>query len=102
MGIHNRLGRLASDRRLFRPGDGEPAAAPLPPVRLRTAADVLTVLAEQIDAVRNDRGAGPLEKARLVGRLAGVGLRSIEAGNLEARIEMLEAVLKQRQGDGKP
>jgi hypothetical protein len=99
MKIHHRLGRLACDRRLVRvPGD-EPAVD-LPPVRLKTAADVLSLLGQQIDAVLNDRGAGPLEKARLVGYLAGLGLKAIETGNLEGRIEMLEAVLKQRQEKG--
>jgi hypothetical protein len=100
MNIHHRLGRLASDRRLV-PLSSGPAAA-LPPVRLRTAADVLALLGQQIDAARNDARAGPVEKARLVGYLAGLGLRAIEVGNLEGRIEMLEAVLKQRQGDGRP
>ena len=100
MSIHNRLGRLACDRRLFRPSDDEPAAA-LAPTRLKTGADVLAILEKQIDAVRADAGAGPLEKARLIGYLAGLGLKAIEAGNLEARIEMLEAVLNQRNGDAK-
>ena len=100
MNIHHRLGRLACDRRLI-PLSGEAAAA-LPPVRLRTAADVLAVLGQQIDAVRNDGRAGPLEKARLVGYLAGIGLKAIETGNLEARVEMLEAVLKQRREKGEP
>ena len=100
MSIHHRLGRLAGDRRLV-PLSGGTAAA-LPPVRLRTAADVLALLGQQIDAVRNDARAGPLEKARLIGRLAGVGLRAVEVGNLEGRVEMLEAVLKQRQADAKP
>ena len=39
--------------------------------------------------------------ARVVGYLAGVTLKAIEAGNLAARIEMLEATLKQRNGEGK-
>ena len=95
MNIHSRLGRLVGDRRLVPSSDG--AAAPPPPVRLRTAVDVLAVLAQQIDAVRNDARSGPLEKARLIGYLAGLGLRAVEAGNLEARVEMLEAVLKLRE-----
>jgi hypothetical protein len=99
MSIHHRLARLVSDRRLVPLSDGQ--AAPLPPVRLRTAADVLTLLGQQIDAVRSDARAGPLERARLVGYLAGLGLRAIETGNLEARVEMLEAVLKRRE-DSKP
>ena len=100
MSIHNRLGRLACDRRLFRLSDNGPAVA-LPPVRLKNGADVLAILESQIDAVRSDARAGRLEKARLIGYLAGIGLKAIETGNLEARIEMLEAVLKQRHKEGK-
>jgi hypothetical protein len=62
---------------------------------------VLAVLERQIDAVCSGEEAGPLEKARLVGYLAGLGLNALEAGNLEARVETLEAVLKQRKGSGK-
>jgi hypothetical protein len=38
-----------------------------------------------------------LEKARCVGYLAGVALRAIEAGDLAARLEAVEAVLKARR-----
>src|SRR5262245_13001189 len=69
--------------------------------RLQTAADVLALLEEQVEAVRAEQEAGALEKARTIGYLAGIALKAIEAGNLAARIEMLEAVLKQRNGDGK-
>jgi hypothetical protein len=92
-------------RRLRRAGDGctTPGTTPVPlPFRLRTAADVLALLEEHVAAVRADREAGALEKARTVGYLAGVALKAIEAGNLAARIEMLEAVLKRRNGDGTP
>jgi hypothetical protein len=72
--------------------------------RLQTAADVLALLAEQVEAVRNEQEAGTLEKARVIGYLAGISLKAIEAGNLAARIEMLEQVLnlrarQQRNGD---
>src|SRR2546429_7077673 len=83
-------------RRLRRGGDDctTPGTAPVPlPFRLQTAADVLALLEEQIAAVRAAPGAGVLEKARTIGYLAGVTLKAIEAGNLAARIEMLEAVL---------
>jgi hypothetical protein len=70
------------------------------PFRLKTAADVLELLQEQVEAVRAEPEAGTLEKARVVCYLAGIALKAIEAGNLAARIEMLEAVLKQRNGDG--
>jgi hypothetical protein len=98
MSIHNRLGRLTCDRRLSRPSQNG-AAPTAPPVRLKTAADVLALLEQQINAVRADGEGGPREKARLIGYLAGLGLKAIETGNLEARIDMLEAVLKQRTGD---
>src|SRR5437764_15472766 len=66
--------------------------------RLQTPADLLAVLQQQVEAVRLDPAAGTLEKARVIGGLAGVALRAIEVGNLAARAEMLEAVLKQRSG----
>jgi hypothetical protein len=91
-------------RRLRRSGDNctTPGTTHVPlPFRLKTAADVLNLLEEQVEAVRAEPEAGTLEKARTVGYLAGVALKAIEAGNLAARIEMLEAVLKQRNGDGK-
>jgi hypothetical protein len=56
--IDRRLTRLAQDRRLFRPV----AEVAVPPVPLKTAADVLAVLAEQVGAVRADPEAGGLEK----------------------------------------
>ncbi|MFL5340569.1 MAG: hypothetical protein ACJ8F7_10505 [Gemmataceae bacterium] len=87
-------------RRLRRSGDGctTPCTTPVPvEFRLKTAADVLALLEEQVNAVRADVDAGTLEKARTVGFLGSIALRAIEAGNLAARIEMLEAVLKQRK-----
>jgi hypothetical protein len=92
-------------RRTRRAGDSctPRSTSPLPlPFRLQTAADVLALIEEQVEAVRCENEAGTLEKARTVGFLAGVALKAIEAGNLAARVEMLEAVLKQRNGDGKP
>ena len=90
-------------RRTRRAGDPctTPCQTPIPvPFRLKTAADVIALIEEQVAAVRADPGAGTLEKARAIGFLAGVALRAIEAGNLAARIEALELVLKQRtRGD---
>jgi hypothetical protein len=87
-------------RRLRRAGDGctTPVHPDIPPaVRLKTAADVLALLEEQVSAVRAAPDAGPLEKARTVGFLAGVALRTIESGDLAARLEAVEAVLKARR-----
>jgi hypothetical protein len=69
--------------------------------RLQTAQDVIDLLQEQVEAGRSEKEAGALEKARTIGYLASVALRAIDAGNLAARIEMLEMVLKRRNGDGK-
>jgi hypothetical protein len=73
-------------------------AAPLPR-RLQTAQDVIDLLEEQVQAVRANTGAGTLEKARAIASLAGVARKAIETGCLAARLEMLEAILKQRHGD---
>jgi hypothetical protein len=81
-------------RRLRRAGD--PCTTPrttldIPiPIRLKTATDVLELLREQIDAVRAEPKVGAPEKARVIGYLAGIALRAIEAGNLAARIDNLE------------
>jgi hypothetical protein len=91
-------------RRLRRTGGGctSPCTTPIPvEFRLKTAADVLALLEEQVNAVRADPDSGTTEKARTVGFLAGVALRAIEAGNTAARIEALEAVLKRRKDDSK-
>lgn len=92
-------------RRLRRAGDQSTTpvhpAVPIP-FRLKTAGDVLALLEEQVEAVRAEPVAGALEKARVVGYLAGVALRAIETGNLAARLEVLELTLKLRNGGSKP
>jgi hypothetical protein len=91
-------------RRLRREGDSctTPSTTPVPlPFRLKTAADVLALLEEQVEAVRSETEASTLEIARVIGYLAGISLKAIEAGNLAARIEMLEMVLKARNGEAK-
>ncbi len=75
-----------------------PVHPPIPiPFRLRTARDVLTLLEEQIGALRADETLSTVERARVLGYLARIALKAIEAGDLEARIEALEAVLKRRR-----
>jgi hypothetical protein len=91
-------------RRMRRAGEDctTPSTTSVPlPFRLQTAADVLALIEEQVEAVRAEGEAGALEKARTVGFLAGIALKAIEAGNMAARVEMLETVLKQRNGDGR-
>jgi hypothetical protein len=91
-------------RRTRRAGDSctTPCTTLLPlEFRLRTAADVLDLLEEQVDAVVKDADSTALEKARCIGFLCGVTLRAIEAGDLAARLEALEGVLKARK-EAKP
>src|SRR6516162_8021699 len=92
-------------RRLRRGGDA--CSTPVHPAvsaefRLETAGDVIALIENQVQAVLDDADAGALEKARCVGYLAGVSLKAIECGNLAARLEALETVLKSRKnGDTK-
>jgi hypothetical protein len=83
------------ERRAGEPGT--PCGTRIPAdFRLKTAADVVALLEEQVSAVVDDPQAGTLEKARCVGYLAGVSLKAIEAGDLAARLEALESSLKTR------
>ena len=65
------------------------------PFRLRTAHDILALLAEQVQAVRDEREAGTLEKARTIGYLSGIALKAVEVTDLEARLKVLEDRLAQ-------
>lgn len=88
---------LREYQRIRRAGLQTPGKTELPSTfRLQTAKDVLNLLQEQINAVRDDAEAGTLEKARCIGYLAAIALKAVETANLEARIEALEAVLKGR------
>ncbi len=74
-----------------------PTRPTLPPeMRLVTARDVLALLGEQMQVVREDDGLRTTERARCLAYLAGVALKAIEAGDMAARLEALEAVLKAR------
>jgi hypothetical protein len=63
--------------------------------RLRTAQDLLEVVEEQIEAVRADPAVGTIERARCIGSLTGVALRTLEQRDLTRRIEALEAILSE-------
>src|SRR5215207_9926144 len=86
-------------KRLRRAGECQtPSQTLIPaPFRLKTAHDVLALLGEQVQAVRDEQEAGTLEKARTIGYLAGVCLKAIETGDVAARLEAVEAVLKARR-----
>jgi hypothetical protein len=61
--------------------------------RLRTARDVLALLEETINEVR-EAEADTLVKARCIGYLAGITLKAVETADLEARVEAVEETLK--------
>jgi len=67
------------------------------PFRLKTAHDVLALLEEQVGAVRAADDATTMEKARVCGFLGSIALRAIETGDLAARMEIIEAEMKQRR-----
>lgn len=66
--------------------------------RVRTASDVIRLVEKQLLAVRDDLALGTCERARTVGYLASLALRAIEAGDLTARLEAVEAALQGRRG----
>ena len=86
-------------KRMQRAGSSQTPGQTLVPLsfRLKTAQDVLTLIEEQVNAVREEPEAGTLEKARAVGYLAGVALRAVEVADLSARVEAVERILKRRK-----
>ena len=65
--------------------------------------DVRDLLKEQVDAVMKDPELTTAQKARCVGFLLRITLRAIEIGDLAARLEAMEAVLKIRKnGEANP
>src|SRR3954468_3880791 len=76
-----------------------PVAIParVAPAPVETPADLLAVLAEQINLARADAAAEPQERARTVAGLAAVAVRVMEAGEKEARLAAVERVLRLRR-----
>ena len=85
-------------KRMRRAGSSQtPGQTLIPlPFRLKTAQDVLALLEEQVNAVREESDAGTLEKARAIGYLAGIALKAVEVADLSGRVEALEQVLRRR------
>ncbi len=91
----------ADDKRKARVAEPCPTRLSVPvEFRAKTAADVLGLLNEQLDTLRQDASLGSVERAKAVGYLAGIMLRAIEAGDVAARLEALEAILKSRPKEG--
>ncbi len=69
------------------------------PFKMKTAQDILVIISEQVQAVRNapKEEAGTLEKARCIGYLCGIGLKAVEVADLEGRLNALEQILKGRR-----
>lgn len=86
-------------KRLRRAGIGQtPSQTPLPAeFRLRKATDIIGLMEEQVALVRQDGLLSTTERARCLGFLATVALRAIESGDMAARLEAIEAVLKRRR-----
>ena len=74
----------------------EAAFPKVPRLALRGPADVVGLLAEQADAVRNDPHADPMDRARTLTSIGGMALRAMDAAEGRARLEALERALKVR------
>ena len=86
-------------KRMRRAGSSQTPSQTLVPLpfRLKTAQDVLALIEEQVNVVRDEPEAGTLEKARTIGYLAGIALKAVEVADLSSRVEALEQVLKRRK-----
>jgi hypothetical protein len=77
------------------------ATQQLPPRQLQTAQDVIDLLQEQVESLREVRWANAVQKARAIGYLAGIARKAIETGTLAERLRALDMVLRQRTENGK-
>lgn len=79
--------------------DSPPDAPEAPPVPLplRTPADALVALEEQLNLARADGRASPQVRARTVGYLVMTAVKVIEAASLADRLEEIERVLHLRE-----
>ncbi len=86
-------------KRMQRAGSSQTPGQTLIPMSfwLNTPQDVLALIEEKVNAVREEPEAGTLEKARAVGYLAGIALKAVEVADLSGRVEALEQVLRKRK-----
>jgi hypothetical protein len=64
--------------------------------RVTKACDLLSILEDAMNEVRKDSVSTPLQRARALGYLVGLGIRVVKAADLEGRVEALERVLAVR------
>jgi hypothetical protein len=72
-----------------------PVGLPVEPVRLRSVEDVRTMLEDV--ATETMRLANSNQRSRTLAALLGLALRTLEVGELEARLEALEEQLRTRR-----
>ncbi len=83
--------------RRHRTGGCKPHGKPLPELaalRLESARDVVGVLKAELAHVQSTLAAGSAERARVVGYLCGLLLRSFETADIEERLAALEEQLR--------
>lgn len=66
------------------------------PLRIKTARDILGLLGETINEVR-ETGGDALIRARCIGFLAGAALKAVEVADLESRVKAVEETLRLRR-----
>jgi hypothetical protein len=64
---------------------------------VRTPADVRRVLATEMERVAANPDLDPIGKAQALAELGRVALRAMQLGNLDARMESIESVLRHRK-----
>jgi hypothetical protein len=88
-----------SRRRLRDEGRARAHPGARDPHPVQTAADVRSLLAQQITQLTANPDLDPLRKAGQLAQLARVALRAIELASLEARVQAVETVLRLRKDD---
>ncbi len=65
---------------------------PLPPVKIEKTSDIMTLLTDTINQVR--QGELDCRVANSIGYLAGVAIKAYETSELEERLERIELAIK--------
>lgn len=86
--------RRRVDMLVLRIGSQRSPLPPRPP--LRTPEDVVVLLGEQVETVRQAPDVDPLERARTLSVIGALALRAMDAAQGAARVEALERALKLR------